>query len=386
MRCILHNFACTVDCLRSRIGGALRALLACAVISWTCLISSSLSSSSFAASEERKPAEPTSPPPLNVLFDTDLDGDNDDVAAVAILHALADAGRVRILAMGVVSRCPDSPACLDAINTYYGRGDIPIGVYKGKTLAEVPSRYAKVVAERCPNDVGRAERVPDVLQVYRRALAAQADGSVTMIAVGQMNNLVDLLETAPDAESGLLGKELVRRKVAALFVMGPYFSENGEFHRAYNFTTSPRAARELVERWPTPIRFGEGILGHRHFIGARLSETPAENPARIAFDAYFAAEKRESKNAEYQRHCADPSTVLYAVCGTQYFREIGPGACDVRADGYTRWNAAVRDKQHYYNAPKLTVAELERVMEGLLVKPPAHDAASKPRGRRGGAS
>ena len=68
--------------------------------------------------------------PLAVLFDTDIDGDNDDVAAAAILHALADAGRVRVLAMGVVSRCADSPACLDAINTYYGRGDIPIGVYK----------------------------------------------------------------------------------------------------------------------------------------------------------------------------------------------------------------------------------------------------------------
>src|SRR6185436_18639293 len=66
--------------------------------------------------------------PLKVIFDTDIDGDNDDVAAAAILHAFADEGRVQILAMGVVSRFPDSPACLDAINTYYGRGDIPIGV------------------------------------------------------------------------------------------------------------------------------------------------------------------------------------------------------------------------------------------------------------------
>src|ERR1041384_4766537 len=61
---------------------------------------------------------------LKVIFDTDIDGDNDDAAAAAMLHALADAGRVEILAMGVVSLCPYSPACLDAINTYYGRGDI----------------------------------------------------------------------------------------------------------------------------------------------------------------------------------------------------------------------------------------------------------------------
>ena len=64
---------------------------------------------------------------LKVIFDTDIDGDNDDLAAAAILHALADAQQVEILAMGVVSLHPYSPACLDAINTYYGRGDIQIG-------------------------------------------------------------------------------------------------------------------------------------------------------------------------------------------------------------------------------------------------------------------
>ena len=323
---------------------------------------------------ELKPGRPAEP--LNVLFDTDIDGDNDDVAAAAILHALADAGRVRILAMGVVSRCPDSPACLDAINTYYGRGDIPIGVYKGSTLAEVGSPYARAVAERCPNDVGSADRVPDVLRVCRRALAAQADGAVTMIAVGQMNNLVDLLNSPPDEHSPLPGRDLVRRKVAALFVMGPYFSRSNEFHRAYNFTTSPKAAAELVEKWPTTIKFGEGILGHRHYIGSRLSATPADNPARIAFEAYFAAEKENNPKAEMKRHCADPATVLYAVCGTEYFAEDGPGSCEVRQDGFTRWNARPGGHQ-FYNTQKLPIAELEKVMETLLIKPPAHGAASK---------
>jgi len=305
-----------------------------------------------------------------------MDGDNDDVAAAAILHALADAGRVKILAMGVVSRCPDTPACLDAINAYYGRGDIPIGVYKGTALAEVASPYARAVAERCPNDVGPAAKVPDVLRVYRRALAAQADGAVTMIAVGQMNNLVDLLDSPPDGESPLAGRELVRRKVAALFVMGPYFDPNGEFHRAYNFTTSPGAAAALVDRWPTKIKFGEGILGHRHFIGARLAETPVNNPARIAFEAYAAAEKRNSGKAEPRRHCADPATVLYAVTGTQYFDEIGPGTCEVREDGYTRWDAG-RDRRQFYNTQKLPVGELEAVMEELLVQPPKGKAGQK---------
>jgi hypothetical protein len=307
--------------------------------------------------------------PLKVIFDTDIDGDNDDVAAAAILHAFADAGQVEILAMGVVSLHPWSPACLDAINTYHGRGDIPIGVYKGSKLAGHGSPYAKAVAERCPNDIGLSEKVPNVLDVYRRTLSRQPDGKVTVIAVGQMNNLVDLLASPADEHSELPGRELVRRKVSVLFVMAPYFNETNAYQRAYNFITSPKAAVALTEEWPTKIKFGEGNLGHRHFIGGRLGETPTNNPARIAFDAYFAAEKRNSGKTEGKRHCADPTTVLYAVTGTQYFGEVGPGACDVREDGFTRWNSR-RDKQHFYNTQKLPIGELEEVMEQLLVKPP----------------
>ena len=313
---------------------------------------------------------------MKVIFDTDIDSDNDDVAAAAILHALADAGQVEILAMGVVSRHPYSPACLDAMNTYYGRGDIPIGVYKGSKLAMHGSSYAKAVAERCPQDIGLSSQVPDVLGVYRRVLSRQQDGAVTMIAVGQMDNLVDLLASPPDEHSSLPGHELVRRKIGVLFVMAPYFNVTNEYQRTYNFTTSPQAAVELTGNWPTRIKFGEGNLGHRHFIGSRLNETPTNNPARIAFEAYFAPQKERPGKTANNRHCADPTTVLYAVCGTQYFDEVGPGACDVRADGFTRWNAG-RDRQHFYNTQKLSIGELEDVMEQLLVRPPKH-SKSKP--------
>jgi hypothetical protein len=335
--------------LTARMGRSCHALLCGAISALLC-------ASSLPAAE-----------PLKVIFDTDIDGDNDDVASVAILHAFADAGRVEILAMGVVSLHPWSPACLDAVNTWYGRGDIPIGVYKGAELAVRGSPYAKTVAERCPNDLGVSSQVPNVLGVYRRVLSRQPDGKVTIIAVGQMNNLVDLLGSPPDEHSDLTGRELVRRKVAALFVMGPYFNATNEYQRAYNFITSPKAAMALTENWPTKIKFGEGNLGHRHFIGSGLSKAPADNPARIAFEAYFAGK------AENKRHCADPATVLYAVTGTQYFGEVGPGACDVREDGFTRWNSA-RNKQHFYNTQKLPVKELEEVMEQLLVKPPKRRA------------
>ena len=57
------------------------------------------------------------PPPVRVIFDTDIQGDVDDVGTVAVLHALADSGEVDILAMGVSSKNPWSPLCLSALNT-----------------------------------------------------------------------------------------------------------------------------------------------------------------------------------------------------------------------------------------------------------------------------
>ena len=66
------------------------------------------------------------PSPVRLIFDTDIQGDADDVGAVAVLHALADSGEAEILAMGVSSKNPWSPLCLSALNTYFGRGDIPL--------------------------------------------------------------------------------------------------------------------------------------------------------------------------------------------------------------------------------------------------------------------
>ena len=65
------------------------------------------------------------PPPVRLIFDTDMMGDVDDVGTVAVLHALADRGEVRILAMGLSGKNRWSPLCLDALNTYFNRPEIP---------------------------------------------------------------------------------------------------------------------------------------------------------------------------------------------------------------------------------------------------------------------
>ena len=65
--------------------------------------------------------------PVKIIFDTDMAEDVDDVGALSILHALADAGEAEILACMISAPHEYVGPCIDVINTYYGRPNIPIG-------------------------------------------------------------------------------------------------------------------------------------------------------------------------------------------------------------------------------------------------------------------
>jgi hypothetical protein len=116
-------------------------------------------------------------PPVRLIVDTDFGQWWDDVAALAMVHAAADAGRVRILGMMSDVGNPWNAAGLDALNTWYGRPDIPIGVPRRATAVE--ENYSQLLARTFPH-AGRA--VPAV-ELYQRLLRGQPDHSVTILSV-----------------------------------------------------------------------------------------------------------------------------------------------------------------------------------------------------------
>ena len=82
-----------------------------------------------------------------IIFDSDMSSDHDDVGDIAILHGLASMGECKIIGMMVSSRNGGTALCMDAINTYYGKPNIPIGVppdiggigeYAGQIASEFP--------------------------------------------------------------------------------------------------------------------------------------------------------------------------------------------------------------------------------------------------------
>lgn len=70
------------------------------------------------------------PPPVPVIFDTDIAPDYDDVGALAMLHAFADHGEVEILATISSNAFETTAPVLSVINTYFNRENIPVGILK----------------------------------------------------------------------------------------------------------------------------------------------------------------------------------------------------------------------------------------------------------------
>jgi hypothetical protein len=66
-----------------------------------------------------------------VIFDTDIGGDIDDAGAMAVLHTLMRRDDIQLLAIGVVNGHVNTVPYVDAINTFFGHPDLPIGTLKG---------------------------------------------------------------------------------------------------------------------------------------------------------------------------------------------------------------------------------------------------------------
>ena len=155
--------------------------------------------------------------PVKVIFDTDMLTDFDDVGALACLHALADAGEAEILATVSSTRGNASVGAVQVINSYYGRGNLPVGAPKGIGVLGAHARAKEKVHPGAPlgdktgGDGGHykyrklladypgwytyadADDAPDANEVYRKVLAAQTDGSVVICSTGFLTNLRRLL-------------------------------------------------------------------------------------------------------------------------------------------------------------------------------------------------
>ena len=205
-----------------------------------------------------------------VIYETDMCLDVDDVGALAVLHAFMNQGDCELLAVCFNEVHEYGPSAIDAINTWYGRGNIPIGIYRGNLENPDGSGYLEHVA-KFPHDL-KNDDTPSALDVYKNTLSQQPDSSVTIISVGFLNNLYDLLKAEPD---------LVAQKVNELVIMG------GEWDDGFNLVrhNTVNQAEYVIANWPTPLVISQA--GGSIYTGPILEQLPRENPVREAYYRFF---------------------------------------------------------------------------------------------------
>lgn len=305
------------------------------------------------------------PLPVPVIFDTDMDSDCDDLGALAVLHALSDLGEAEILAVITTTDDPFSPVCADAVNTYYGRPNIPIGVVEpaGGAADTSRSRYTRALASEFPHDLESYPRAQDAVDLYRRTLAGQRDNSIVLITVGHLTSLAKLMDSGPDQNSPLGGVELIQAKVKFLSCMGGKYPAGKE---ANFYRPDPASTVRVVRDFPRPIVFSGWEIGNAIQTGARLAETPKANPVRRGYALYLGGEKKT-------RASWDQTAVLYAVRGLRdYWRIETTGCCYVFEDGRNEWRDSP-DKNHGYLIRRMPDSEIAGIIEDLMIRPPAGD-------------
>ncbi len=308
--------------------------------------------------------------PVSILFDTDISSDCDDAGALAVLHALADQGKAKIIAITTNIKCPanSSAAAVDAINTYYGRGNIPIGTDKDglKFRSVGPSHFTPALRMEFPNDTPGDVDCPDAIAVSRKALANQPDHSVVYCSVGALSNMEDLLRSNPDQYSPLTGKELIKQKVRMTIIMGGGFPRTKSPET--NLLLDPAAAVTVANYWPGEIIWQGYEVGRAIITGAALKQTPQQNPVRKAYELRPFG---KGKAIDHGKPSHDQAAVLLAVLGVQpeYWIEIGNGRVVIDSDGHSQWKTD-RKKSHRYVKIKGSPQKLTELIERLMTHPP----------------
>ena len=183
--------------------------------------------------------------PTRIFLDSDIGPDCDDTAALAILLQLCLEGRCELIG---VTHCTGSPyglATIDSICRRFGI-EVPLGTCMDRDfLSTGPAlRYTVAVHDSFPHSWPVSRPQPDCVQTLIKALEKEQDDSVTMVAIGPLNNLARFLQ---DPVAG----KLMHSKVQRLVLMAGAF-EIPE-HVEWNIEMDVPAARIVVSEWKDTI-------------------------------------------------------------------------------------------------------------------------------------
>ncbi len=326
----------------------------CRIVLFVLSVTSILSSSEINAQKSK---------PVPIIFDSDMGPDYDDVGAIAMLHAFEDSGQAKILAMVASTKYAGVASVFSVFNTYFKKPGIPVGVPKGKALELRDfQHWSDSVIANYPHSVKDNDEVPDAVEVYRKTLAAQPDKSVTIVTVGFLTSLSNLLESKGDAYSPLDGLQLIKKKVKQLVCMAGRFPSGSEF----NVDRDPAASQNVYTHWPTPVLLSGFEIGQKIHTGLPLinNNSITNSPVKDVFRISIPLDKQDSAG----RMSWDETAVLVAVKGFKPWYKIEEGRMIVADNGSNTWDTT--NKGHARLIEVVAPAVVEGVINTLMQHQP----------------
>lgn len=229
---------------------------------------------------------------ISLLIDTDLGCDCDDAGALAVAFTLEAEGACRLLALTHCTSRLDGSNGAAVFTRFYGRETLPLGAWKPDGFLDGPAYgvYTRYLQERFFRRYSSKEEVPGAVSVLRAALAAPHAGSLTLCAIGPLNNVRALLDSGPDESSPLEGEALVLQSGCRLFAMAGSFDGTPESVLGgpgeWNVVQDIPAAQEALRRWPGEVVLCPFEAGASVLTGQALQRLPETHPARLSYEKF----------------------------------------------------------------------------------------------------
>lgn len=302
--------------------------------------------------------------PIPVIFDTDMGPDYDDVGAITLLHAFADEGKANILATVASTKYEGVAAVIDVFNTYFKKPGIPIGVPKGEAVTKKDfQHWTDTLIKNYPHSIKNNSEVADAVNVYRQVLAKQPNKSVTIITVGFLTNLANLLKSPPDKYSRLTGAELVAQKVKSLVSMAGKFPSGSEF----NINQDAGSSKYVFENWNTPVIFSGFEIGQKIKTGLPLinNKEIQNSPVKDVFRISIPLDEKDKDG----RMSWDETAVFVAIAGYKPYYKLNYGAIHINDDGSNTWSDKA-DGNHAHLIEDRPVSDVQNIINKMMMHQP----------------
>src|SRR5688572_16264335 len=290
-------------------------------------------------------------PPLAVLFDSSLDGDFDQVLALAMLFGLEGRRHVRVSSLSTSRVNLRAARFLELVSRFYAgdrpgavvsRNPPPIGMATAEPKADtaapmLDAALLKTGADGTPayhTTLASLTDTADAAALIRNALSAQVDRNAAVVLAGRPTNLV-ALTALPDARAWIASKASV------LAIAGGRF-DGGAPDPAVRADVT--GFRKLLADWPGPVVMAGAELNDAlPFPGASIETAFTWAPHHPVVDAY-----RAFKPGPSDAPSRALAAMLHASIPEEHYFDVSePGTITVADDGRTRFTPSAGGKHRY---------------------------------------